>query len=77
MPKIALPNKGRLSEEVRALLRDAGLDVRLHDERSLVAELGEVSTEDRGSDRDPRGEREPGVAHWPTLADAPLACDCL
>ena len=43
----------------------------------LVAELGEVSTEDRGSDRDPRGEREPGVAHWPTLADAPLACDCL
>jgi ATP phosphoribosyltransferase len=41
MPKIALPNKGRLSEEVRALLRDAGLDVRLHDERALVAELGE------------------------------------
>ena len=41
MPKIALPNKGRLSEEIRALLRDAGLDVRLHDERSLVASLGE------------------------------------
>ena len=41
MPTIALPNKGRLSEEVRALLREAGLSVRLHDERALVASLGE------------------------------------
>jgi ATP phosphoribosyltransferase len=41
VPKIALPNKGRLNEDIRVLLRDAGLDVRSHDERALVASLGE------------------------------------
>jgi ATP phosphoribosyltransferase len=40
MLKIALPNKGRLADEVRATLTDAGLDVRAASERSLTASLG-------------------------------------
>ena len=40
MLKIALPNKGRLSDEVRSTLADAGLDVRAASERSLTASLG-------------------------------------
>jgi ATP phosphoribosyltransferase len=40
MLKIALPNKGRLAEEVRELLADAGLEVRVRSERALVASLG-------------------------------------
>lgn len=38
--KIALPNKGRLSEEVRELFNDAGLEVRGKGERALTASLG-------------------------------------
>ena len=41
MPKIALPNKGRLSDDVRSLLRDAGLDVSLGDDRSLMVPMAE------------------------------------
>jgi ATP phosphoribosyltransferase len=40
MMKIALPNKGRLSEEVRELFNDAGLEVRVRGERALTASLG-------------------------------------
>ena len=40
MLKIALPNKGRLSEETRALFNDAGLEVRSSGERALTASLG-------------------------------------
>ncbi|HYH95674.1 ATP phosphoribosyltransferase [Hyalangium sp.] len=40
MLKIALPNKGRLSEEVRELFNDAGLEVRIRGERALTASLG-------------------------------------
>src|SRR4029453_10862270 len=40
MLKIALPNKGRLSEEVRELFADAGLEVRSSGERALTASLG-------------------------------------
>ncbi|WP_224242603.1 ATP phosphoribosyltransferase [Hyalangium gracile] len=40
MLKIALPNKGRLSEEVRELFNDAGLEVRVRGERALTASLG-------------------------------------
>ncbi|RKH37416.1 ATP phosphoribosyltransferase [Corallococcus sicarius] len=40
MLKIALPNKGRLSEEVRELFNDAGLEVRGRGERALTASLG-------------------------------------
>ena len=41
MLKIALPNKGRLAEETRALFDDAGLPVRASGERALTASLGE------------------------------------
>lgn len=41
MLRIALPNKGRLAEETRELLRDAGLEVRGAGERALTANLGE------------------------------------
>jgi len=41
MLKIALPNKGRLSEDVRELFNDAGLEVRVRGERALTASLGD------------------------------------
>ena len=40
MLKIALPNKGRLSEDARLLFGDAGLEVRATGERALTASLG-------------------------------------
>jgi len=40
MPRIALPNKGRLADETRELFADAGLDVRIRGERALSASLG-------------------------------------
>jgi ATP phosphoribosyltransferase len=40
MLKIALPNKGRLSEETRELFADAGLPVKARSERALTASLG-------------------------------------
>lgn len=40
MLRIALPNKGRLSEEARLLFADAGLEVRAHDDRALIGSLG-------------------------------------
>ncbi len=40
MLKIALPNKGRLADDVRALLDDAGLSVRVQSDRALIAKLG-------------------------------------
>jgi ATP phosphoribosyltransferase len=40
MLRLALPNKGRLHDEARSLLADAGLEVRSSSERALVASLG-------------------------------------
>lgn len=40
MLKIALPNKGRLADDTRELLADAGLEVRGRGERALTASLG-------------------------------------
>lgn len=40
MLRIALPNKGRLNQECRDLLSDAGLEVRASSERALSASLG-------------------------------------
>jgi ATP phosphoribosyltransferase len=42
MPRIALPNKGRLAQDARELFSDAGLDVRVRDERALTASLGGI-----------------------------------
>jgi len=40
MLKIALPNKGRLADDTRELLEDAGLGVRIESDRALIATLG-------------------------------------
>jgi ATP phosphoribosyltransferase len=40
MLRIALPNKGRLADETRALFADAGLEVRSRGDRALTASLG-------------------------------------
>lgn len=40
MLKIALPNKGRLTEETRELFDDAGLGIRSRGDRALTASLG-------------------------------------
>ncbi len=40
MLRIALPNKGRLTEETRELFRDAGLPIRASGDRALTASLG-------------------------------------
>jgi ATP phosphoribosyltransferase len=42
MVRIALPNKGRLSEDIAVLLDDAGLPIRGRSERALVASLGDA-----------------------------------
>jgi len=42
MLRIALPNKGRLSDDTRELLVDAGLDIRARGERALTASLGDM-----------------------------------
>ena len=40
MLRIALPNKGRLSDDTRELFNQAGLEVRGRGERALTASLG-------------------------------------
>jgi ATP phosphoribosyltransferase len=40
MLRIALPNKGRLSDDARELFTDAGLEVRVRGDRALTASLG-------------------------------------
>jgi ATP phosphoribosyltransferase len=42
MYRIALPNKGRLSDDARELFADAGLDMRVHGDRALSASLGDA-----------------------------------
>jgi len=41
MLRIALPNKGRLVDEIRALFGDAGLEIRSAGDRALTASVGE------------------------------------
>src|SRR5215211_1511508 len=41
MLKIALPNKGRLADDVRELFADAGLEIRVPSERALSAVIGD------------------------------------
>ena len=40
MLRIALPNKGRLADDARELVNDAGLEVRVRGDRALTASLG-------------------------------------
>ncbi len=41
MITIALPNKGRLADDTRELLEDAGLGIRVQSDRALIARLGD------------------------------------
>ncbi len=41
MLRVALPNKGRLSEDIKVLFDDAGLPIRGRSERSLTARVGD------------------------------------
>ncbi|MFZ5444911.1 MAG: ATP phosphoribosyltransferase [Myxococcota bacterium] len=45
MIRVALPNKGRLSEDLKALFDDAGLPIRGRSERSLTAPFGDGAYE--------------------------------
>lgn len=40
MLRLAIPNKGRLNDDTRSLLADAGLEIRAASDRALVASLG-------------------------------------
>ena len=42
MLKLALPNKGRLAEDTRELLEDAGLAAQIRGDRALTASLGDA-----------------------------------
>ncbi len=42
MARIALPNKGRMADDIRELFTDAGLEIRTHGERALSASLGGI-----------------------------------
>jgi ATP phosphoribosyltransferase len=42
MPRIALPNKGRMADDIRELFTDAGLEIRAHGDRALSASLGGI-----------------------------------
>ncbi len=73
--RIALPNKGRLSEEVRATLADAGLPLRAHTERALTADLGEdfVALFVRAQDIPEfvaDGAADAGVTGWDCVAES-------
>jgi ATP phosphoribosyltransferase len=84
MYRIALPNKGRLAEDARALFTDAGLDVRVHGDRALSAALGRgdqfqaifVRAEDI-PEFVADGAAELGVTGWDLVAESGREVDCV
>lgn len=80
--RIALPNKGRLSDGARELFTDAGLDVRVAGDRALTASLGGlfeaifVRAEDI-----PEfvcdGAAELGVTGWDLVGESERDLECL
>src|SRR5688500_7083874 len=84
MYRIALPNKGRLAEDARALFTDAGLEVRVHGDRALTAALGRgdvfqaifVRAEDI-PEFVADGAAELGVTGWDLIAESERNVDCL
>ena len=84
MYRIALPNKGRLAEDARALFTDAGLEVRVHGDRALSAALGRgdqfqaifVRAEDI-PEFVADGAAELGVTGWDLVAESEREVDCL
>ena len=73
--RVALPNKGRLADESRELLADAGLDLRIRGERALTASLGGsfeaifVRAEDL-PECVSAGAAELGVTGWDLIAES-------
>lgn len=84
MYRIALPNKGRLADDARALFNDAGLDVRVHDDRALTATLGRgdlfqaifVRAEDV-PEFVADGAAELGVTGWDLVSESAREVRCL
>src|SRR5688572_23724370 len=80
--RIALPNKGRLSEDVRTLFADAGLELRAAGERALVASLGGhfealfVRAQDI-PEFVADGAADAGVTGWDLVAEADRDLDML
>jgi len=78
MYRIALPNKGRLADDARALFTDAGLDVRIRGDRALTAALGDsfeaifVRAEDI-PEFVADGAAELGVTGWDLIAESDRA----
>jgi ATP phosphoribosyltransferase len=80
--KIALPNKGRLVDDVRGALADAGLEVRAANERALVASLGdEFSALFVRAQDIPEfvadGAADAGVTGWDCVAESGRALDAV
>jgi ATP phosphoribosyltransferase len=75
MYRIALPNKGRLSDDTRELFTDAGLEVRVRGDRALSASLGDefeaifVRAEDI-PEFVADGAAQLGVTGWDLVAEA-------
>lgn len=78
--RIALPNKGRLVEDVRSALADAGLEVRAASDRALVASLGgEFSALFVRAQDIPEfvadGAADAGITGWDCVAESGRALD--
>lgn len=82
MYRIALPNKGRLADDARALFTDAGLDVRIRGDRALSAILGDsfeaifVRSEDI-PEFVADGAAELGVTGWDLVRESARAVESL
>lgn len=80
--RIALPNKGRLADDVRTLFADAGLEVRAAGERALVASLGSdfeaifVRAQDI-PEFVADGAADAGVTGWDLVCESERALDSL
>jgi len=82
MLRIALPNKGRLADEARALFAEAGLGVRALGERALTASLGGefqalfVRAQDV-AEFVADGAADAGVTGWDLVAESDRALETL
>jgi ATP phosphoribosyltransferase len=82
MLRIALPNKGRLNQDCRELLSDAGLKVRSSNERALTASLGGefeaifVRAQDI-SEFVADGAADAGITGWDLVAESERSLESL
>ncbi len=82
MLRIALPNKGRLSDDTRELFADAGLEVRSRGDRALTASLGgEFEAIFVRAQDIPEfvadGAADAGVTGWDLVAESERSLDML